>query len=151
MKRPAFAAIVVLVVTAIASTAFAQAQPASSAVQPAPARAKWVAPVKGIASVEVILGTPKKVGADVVTSIKVKNMSGGAIALLRVDEYWFDKSNPPKVVSGDTQRWPKPFYPGEVIEITTKSPFKPNLGQNTYSFTHANGKVDVKKVKKFGA
>jgi hypothetical protein len=151
MKRPTFAAIVVMALTPIASTAFAQAQPAAPAVQPPPARAKWVAPVKGIASIEVILGTPKKVGSDIVTSIKVRNMSGGAIALLRVDEYWFDKSNPPKVISGDTQRWPKPFHPGEVIEITTKSPYKPNLGANTYSFTHANGKVDAKKVKKFSS
>jgi hypothetical protein len=151
MKRPAFGAIVALALASMATSAFAQAQPAAPTTQPAPSRAKWVAPVKGIASIELILGTPKKVGADIVTPLKIKNMSGGAIALLRVDEYWFDKSNPPKVVSGDTQRWTKPLYPGEVIEITTRSPFKPNLGANTFNFSHANGKIDVKKVKKFSS
>jgi hypothetical protein len=149
MTRPAFAALAAVLSAAMASTAFAQAQPAAPSVQPAPARAKWVAPIKGIASIQIIPGTSKKVGNDIVTTMKIKNVSNGAIALLRVDEYWFDKSNPPKVVSGDTQRWPKPFNPGDVIEMTTKSPFKPNLGTNTFNFTHANGKIDVKKVKKF--
>ena len=148
MKRPALIAIVVLALTSIASSAFAQAQPAAPAANPAPAtRAKWVAPVKGIASVEVIRGVSKKVGTDMVTVLKVKNTSNGAIALLRVDEYWFDKKQ--QNVSGDTKRHPKPLLPGEVVEITTKSPVKPNLYMNTFAFTHANGKIDAKVVKEF--
>ena len=39
--------------------------------------------------------------------------------------------------------------PGEVIEITMKSPFKPNLQMSQYQFSHAGGKVNVKRVKKF--
>jgi hypothetical protein len=156
MKRSAFAANVVLALTATASIAFAQAKPAAPAqsaaapaVQPAPARAKWVAPVKGIASIEIIRGMSKKVGNEMVTTLKIKNTSNGAIALLRVDEYWFDKSTPPKTVSGDTQRHRNPLLPGEVVEITTRSPVKPNLYMNTFAFTHANGKVDAKVVKQF--
>ena len=147
--KPAFGALVALTVVSMASSAFAQAQPAApAAAQPAPAtRAKWVAPVKGIASVEVIPGASKKVGNDIVTVLKVKNVSNGAIALLRVDEYWFDKSL--KTVSGDTQRHRQPLYPGEVVEITMRSPSKPNLYRNTFNFSHANGKVEVKTVKKF--
>jgi hypothetical protein len=148
MKRPAFGAIVALALASIASSAFAQAQPAAPTAQPAPAaRAKWVAPVKGIASIEVIRGTTKTVGNDKVTTLRVKNVSNGAIALLRVDEYWFDKKQ--QNVSGDTYRHRQPLYPGEEIEITTKSPIKPNLYMNTFSFTHANGKVDAKVVKTF--
>ncbi len=147
MKHPALTAIVVMAVTASASTAFAQAQPAAPKPQPAPARAKWVAPVKGIATIEVIRGTTKTVGTDKVTTLKVKNVSNGAIALLRVDEYWFDKNQ--TNVSGDTYRHRQPLYPGEEIEITTRSPIKPNLYMNTFSFTHANGKVDAKVVKAF--
>jgi hypothetical protein len=147
MKRPACTAIVVMALTASASTGFAQAQPAAPAVQPAPARAKWVAPVKGIASIEVIRGVSKKVGDDMVTTLKVKNVSNGAIALLRVDEYWFDKKQ--QTVSGDTKRHLSPLLPGEVVEITTRSPMKPNLYMNTFAFTHANGKIDAKVVKEF--
>ena len=149
MKRPAFGAIVALSLASMASSAFAQAQPAAPTTQPAPARAKWVAPVKGIASVEVIPGTSKKVGTDIVTVLKIKNMSSGAIALLRVDEYWYDKDL--KTVSGDTQRHRQPLYPGEIVEITMRSPAKPNLYRNTFNFSHANGKVEVKTVKKFSS
>lgn len=149
MKRPAFGAIVALALASIATSAFAQAQPAAPTTQPAPSRAKWVAPVKGIALVEVIPGTSKKVGEEIVTVLKVKNMSSGAIALLRVDEYWYDKAL--KTVSGDTQRHRQPLYPGEVVEITMRSPVKPNLYRNTFNFSHANGKIEVKTVKKFSS
>ena len=150
MKRFPFAAGVFVALTAFASTAFAQAQPAAPTVQPAPAsRAKWVAPIKGIATIQVVRGTSKKVGNEMVTTLKIKNVSSGAIALLRVDEYWFDKSKPPQTVSGDTQRHRNPLLPGEVVEITTKSPVKPNLYMNTFAFTHANGKIDAKVVKNF--
>lgn len=150
MKRAAFTAVVVAFVTAIASLAFAQAQPAAPPAQSAPAtRAKWIAPVKGIASIEVIRGTSKRVGNDVVTTLKVKNMSSGAIALLRVDEYWYDKKR--QNVSGDTYRHRQPLLPGEIIEITTRSPVKPDLYMNNFAFTHANGKIDAKVVKKFSS
>lgn len=149
MKRLAFGAIVVLSMASIASSAFAQAKPAAPTTAQPAARAKWVAPIKGIALVEVIPGTPKKIGSEVVTVLKVKNMSSGAIALLRVDEYWYDKDL--KTVSGDTQRHRQPLYPGEVVEITMRSPVKPNLYRNTFNFSHANGKIEVKSVKKFSS
>lgn len=149
MKRPAFAAVAAVLWMATASTALAQApaQPAAPAVQPAPVRAKWVAPVKGLASIEVIRGATKTVGKDKVTTLKVKNVSSGAIALLRVDEYWYDRKQ--NTVSGDTFRHRQPLLPGEVIEVTTRSPIKPNLYMNSFAFTHANGKIDAKVVKKF--
>lgn len=165
MNRSALAPAVTLVFCAVfATAAFAQgtkpggsakpAAPAKSA-QPAqatpanpqspPARAKWVAPIKGIATVDVQRGQPKKVGNEIVTVLKVKNTSSGAIALFRVDEYWYDKKQ--QVVSGDTCRWTKPFYPGDVIECTLRSPVKPDLFQNTYNFAHANGQVKPTVVK----
>ena len=70
----------------------------------------------------------------------------GSIALLKVDEYWYKGK---EVVTGDTQSWRKPFNPGEIIEITMKSPYKPGLTGSQYMYSHANGKIDVKAVKKF--
>jgi hypothetical protein len=165
MNRSALApAVTVLFCAVTVTAAFAQtnkaaAKPAAQATttsQPAkaapttpapPARAKWVAPIKGIATVDVIKGTPKRSGGDIVTVLKVKNTSSGSIALFRVDEYWYDKKQ--QVVSGDTQRWPKPFYPGDVIEITLKSPDKKECFMNTYNFAHANGGIKPTVVKAF--
>ena len=104
-------------------------------------------PVKGTAYVEVIQGQGKQVGGDIVTVSKVKNVSNGPIAGLRVDEYWYNQKL--VQVTGDTQRVRAPIAPGEVVEITTRSPMKPGLYKSTLMFNHANGKVTAKGVKKF--
>ena len=149
MTRSAFApALAVLLCAATASIAFAQAKPTTAPTPAAPAaKAKWIPPVKGIATIEVIRGDPKTVGKEVHTVLKIRNTSQGAIALLRADEYWYDKDR--KQATGDTQRWTKPFNPGETIEITMKSPIKPNLVQSQIIFAHANGTVKAKGVQKF--
>ena len=80
--------------------------------------------MKGVAAIQTILGKSKKVGNEIVTTVQIKNMASGSIALLQCDEYWYAGK---EVVTGDTQRWRKPFNPGEVIEITFRSPYKPGL------------------------
>jgi hypothetical protein len=125
-----------------------KATPATSTPAPTPAaKAKFVPIVKGLASVEFIQATPKRVGSDIVTVLKVKNTSSGAIALLRVDELWYNQKR--EQVTGDSQKVLKPIQPGEIVEITMKSPSKPDLYVSQYAFSHVNGKVDVKRVKKF--
>src|SRR5687767_10387988 len=151
MAHSAFAsALAAVFMAASASGVLAQAaQPAataSPAAAPA-ARAKWMPPVKGLATIEVIRGTPQKVGNVMHTGLKIRNTSSGPIALLRADEYWYDKDR--KLVSGDTRRHQKPLAPGEIVEITMMSPVKPNLLQSQVSFEHANGKVQAKGVKAF--
>jgi hypothetical protein len=126
----------------------AQATPATPTTAPAPAaKAKFAPVVKGLASVEMIQGKSTRVGSDIVTVLKIKNTSSGAIALLRVDELWYNQKR--EQVTGDSQKVLKPIQPGEVVEITMKSPVKPNLYVSQYAFSHVNGKVDVKSVKKF--
>ena len=156
MKHAAFAPAVLLCAIGIASTAFAQSKPAQAPVTKAAAAgttqapaapAKFVKPVKGTATIELIKGNPNKVGGDIVTVMKIKNTSTGAINLLKVDEYWYNKK--PVVVTGDTQTYRKPFHPGEIIEITLRSPVKPDLYQPQWAFSHANGNIEVKAVKKF--
>jgi hypothetical protein len=156
MTRSAFApALAVMLSAALAPAVFAQAkpstppaaQPSAQAAQAPAARAKWVQPVKGIAKIQVIRGNPKPVGKEVWTVLKIKNMSAGSIALLRIDEYWYDTSR--NMVTGDTYRHRQPLNPGEILEITMKSPIKPNLTSSRIQFEHANGKVDVLGVKAF--
>lgn len=107
----------------------------------------WVKPIKGIATVEVIRGATKKVGNEVVTVLRVKNTSSGAIALLKVDEYWYDKKS--NVVSGDSRPVRQPINPGQIVEVECRSPFNPEAFQNQYFFSHANGQIKATVVKKF--
>jgi hypothetical protein len=160
MKRSAFAPALALafgVPLLVASSASAQARPGAqapatkaapaTAAPAAPAPARFTKMYKGTAEIEVIQATPKRVGQDMVTVLKIRNMSPGAISLLKVDEYWYDHKM--KVVSGDTQPYRKPFNEKEIIEITMRSPVKPDLYKNQFAFSHANGQVKAKPVKKF--
>jgi hypothetical protein len=157
MIRSAVASALAVVFSAgVAAGAWAQTKPATPPPTPAPAaasapaaKAKWVAPIKGDATVQLIKSESKHVGNDIVTNFKIKNVSSGAIALFRIDEYWYDNSQKPQMVSGDTQRYTKPIMPGEIIEMTTRSPSKPNAQRSQWSFSHANGKIVPKVVKKF--
>jgi hypothetical protein len=156
MNRTAFLASAALVCSlAYAPAALAQAaKPAAAATPATPtsmaaaaAKAKFAPVVKGIASVEIIQGKSNRLGGDIVTVIKVKNTSSGAIALLRVDELWYNQKL--QQVTGDSQKVLKPIQPGEIVDVTMKSPVKPDLYRSQYAFSHVNGKVDVKSVKKF--
>ena len=124
---------------------------ALSAQAPAPAqKAKFIPPVKGTATIEVMQAPSKHIGADMVTVIKVRNTSTGSINLLKVDEYWYDASKPVQIVSSSQYAHRKaPILPNEIVEITMKSPYKATMRQNQMMFLHANGKVDAKAVKAF--
>ena len=160
MNRSVFApALTLLFCSAIVTSAMAQAKPAvaqaksaSPVTAPAPAaKAGFVTPLKGEGSVQVLPGTsrfdPKT--KEVVTTYKVKNMSSAPIAMLKLDEYWYEKG---KMVSTDTQRYKKPLQPGEIIELTTRAPANPPptpAWTKTATFSHMNGKITAKAVKAF--
>jgi hypothetical protein len=107
---------------------------------------KLVAPVRGVAQVELTAPDTKVIGNNVVTTIRVKNVSTGPIAGLRVEENWFDRSR--QAVPGDVYRHPRPLPVGEVIEIKLTTPRKPGMGDNRYNFSHANGEIKTKVVPK---
>ena len=151
MNRCAFVSAAVLAcVLALSPVVSAQtakptpATPTSSA--DAAAKAKFAPVIKGLASVQFIQEKPKILGNDIVTILLVKNISSGPIGLLRIDELWYDKNQ--RQISGDTETV-KRISPGEIVDVTMKSPKKPDLYQSQYMFSHANGKVDLKRVKKF--
>jgi hypothetical protein len=125
----------------------ATATPATGKPASAPLPAKWVTPIKGIANVEFIQTQPKKVGDEVVTTMKVRNMSDGAIALLKIDEYWYNKKR--EIVGSCTQRVKQPISPKQIVDVEIKCPYKGDIDQNQYMFSHANGQVKPKAVKKF--
>jgi hypothetical protein len=118
---------------------------ASSVVAGQDAPRKLVAPVRGDAAVEITAPDTKVVGNDVVTKIRVKNVSTGPIAGFRIEENWFKGG---EALSGDSYRHGRPLQVNEVIEITLTVPRARVVGaRNQYQFSHANGAVKPKTVK----
>jgi hypothetical protein len=110
-------------------------------------KARMRAPTHGTAYIEIIKGESKKVGNDIVTTTKVKNVSDAPIVGLRLDEWWYAKG---QQVSGDTAKLRFPLAAGEITEMTTHSPIRGDMnGGSQLQFTHANGGVKVTSVKKF--
>ena len=133
-------------VAKLAAAAFFLTTSIAAAQTPNVQKAKFIPPVKGIASIEVMQLPSKKVGKDMVTVYKVRNTSKGSINLLKVDEFWYDKNV--KIVSGTSYAHTKaPIKPGEIVEIVLASPYKAEMRQNQAVFNHANGKIEAKAVK----
>jgi hypothetical protein len=136
----------------VAGTAAKQAKPAEKPAAPTAqaspaAPVKFVPPLRGTVELNITRPVTRRVGKEIVTTIKVKNPSTtGSIAGLKVDEYWYDKAG--DQVGGDTFRYRKPLMPGEVIEITLRTPDTGKLHQNQYNFSHANGQIKAKTIPK---
>ena len=127
----------------LAPVAFAQT-PAPAA--PAAPRRKLISPFRGDATVEFTKPVAKRVGANIVTTMTIKNTSPGPLAGFRLEESWSDKTG--NLAGGDVYRHPRPFMPGEVIIVTLKTPFNTRMQSNSYNFIHANGNVKPKMVPK---
>jgi hypothetical protein len=142
--------VVLLLATAAAEQAKpAVPPPAASTKRPNDegAPTKLVAPVRGEAELGYTTPVTKRAGNMIVTTIKVKNLSKGAIAGLKVDEFWYDKKGDP-VTGSQPFRYRKPLQPGEIIEVELKVPTDPRMFNNQYKFEHANGKIKTTKLPK---
>ena len=136
MARLVKVVITVVAVVALGAALMAQAKPAT--------------PIRGDAEIgylKPVTAVDHKAGI-VRTTIKVKNLSTtGSIAGLKVEEFWFDKAGNP--VTGSRARLQKPLQPGEVAELKLETPRDPKMDRNSYTFTHANGKIRTKAMKAF--
>ena len=114
------------------------------------AQAKVATPIRGDAEIgylRPVTAVDHKAGI-VRTTIKVKNLSTtGSIAGLKVEEFWYDKDGNP--VTGSKFRLQKPLQPGETAEMKLETPRDPKMDRNSYTFTHANGKIRTKLLKQF--
>ena len=114
------------------------------------AQAKLAAPIRGDAEIGYLKPvTTVDYKANLVrTVIKVKNTSlTGSIAGLKVEEFWFDKAGNP--VTGSRARLPKALQPLEEAELKLETPRDPKMDRNSYTFSHANGKIRTKAMKAF--
>jgi hypothetical protein len=125
-----------------------QTKPATPAPATPPAPAKFVPPIRGQAELGMLKPVVKREGKEIVTLFKLKNLStSGAIAGLKVDEFWYDKAGNP--LTGDSFRYRKLLLPGEVIEVTLRTPADPKMDRNQWNFSHANGTIKPKRFEKF--
>jgi hypothetical protein len=124
---------------ATAATDSPNAEPADVATPPA-ASVPLVRPIRGVAEVQLTKPVTKRVGNAIVTTMTVKNSSPtGSIVGLRIDEFWYDQAGTP--VTGDTFRHRSPLQPGEIVEVTLRTPVNPRMDRNQYQFAHANGEI----------
>ncbi len=70
------------------------------------ASSAWAENVKGTAELGMLKPVTKVEGKEVVTTIKVKNLSRGTIVGLKVEEYWYDKEGNP--IPGGSKRLTSP-------------------------------------------
>jgi len=142
----ALTAVLALLVSA-SLLAQAQAQQAAPAAQTEKPVAKWVTPFRGAADVLFIGPDTKRVKDDVVTTVKVKNTSPGPLVRLKVEEFWYDKAG--NLVVGGDDWCRKPLMPGDEWTATITTARDSRMYTNNLKFSHANGTVKPKKVKKF--
>jgi hypothetical protein len=146
-KNSALAALASIAILA-AGTAVAGQAPKPTTPPATSAPARLAPPVRGSANVQhtrPVTKSGKVDGKDfIITTMKIKNTSAGAIAGLRVDEFWLDKAGNP--VGGDTFRSRRPIQPNETVELTFQTPRNPSMNSNQYRFSHANGDVKTTLV-----
>jgi hypothetical protein len=140
----ALTAVLALLVSASLLAQAQQAPPAGQAQKPV---AKWVTPFRGAADVLFIGPDTKRVKDDVITTVKVKNTASGPLVRLKVEEFWYDKAG--NLVVGGDDWCRKPLMPGEEWTATITTVRDPRMYTNNLKFSHANGTVKPKKVKKF--
>ncbi len=107
-------------------------------------RPRFIAPIRGPADIAYLAPDTTVESGEVVTRIVLQNRATGAIAGLKVDEFWWDSDRNP--LPGDSQRLREPLMPGEVAEIELRVPRDNRMNQNQYSFSHANGQINAQLV-----
>jgi len=107
-------------------------------------RPRFVAPIRGIAEVAYLAPDTEVIDGEVVTRIRMQNRATGAIAGLKVDEYWYDANGNP--VGGDSFRVRQPLLVGETTTVELRIPRSSRMNRNSFQFSHANGEIEATLV-----
>jgi hypothetical protein len=103
--------------------------------------------LRGAAKVQILAPETKVAGEDVISTIRVRNISKDWITGLTVTEHWYDQQG--NAVGSGSRTHRERFMPGEVIEIQLKTKKRPDFYQSQYQFSHANGEVTATTVGSF--
>ncbi len=104
-------------------------------------------PVRGLARVQILAPETKVEGNEVISTIRVRNVSKGSITGFTVSEYWYDEQG--NATPGSSRTYRKPFMPDEVIEMELRTGKNAKFYQNQFEFSHANGEVRARVVESF--
>ena len=102
---------------------------------------RLVATMRGPGQIGYLPPVTRREGNAVVTVFRIKNISTGALAGFKVDEFWYDSDG--ETVTGDSHRMRRPFLVDEVVEITLRVPRDSRMDRSNYEFTHQNGVVEA--------
>ena len=119
--------------------------PAEGAATPRP---RLVAALRGLAEIGYLAPVTRRDGDDIVTTFQVKNLARGAIAGLKIDEFWYDVDGNP--VGGATERLEQPLLPGEEVTIELRVPANSQINNSNYVFSHQNGDIRATELAEFG-
>ncbi|HJN45192.1 MAG TPA: hypothetical protein QF572_13540 [Vicinamibacterales bacterium] len=102
---------------------------------------RLVAAMRGPGQVGYLQPRSRRDGNDMVTTFRIKNISTGALAGFKVDEFWYDDAG--DTVTGGSFRKREPFLPEEVIEVELRIPRNSRMSRSNYEFSHQNGLVEA--------
>ena len=100
-----------------------------------------VATIRGPGQVGYLQPVSRRQRNEMVTTFRVQNTSTNALAGFTVDEFWYDRAG--DTVAGGSFRMPKPFLPGQIIEVQISIPRDRRMSRNNYEFSHKNGVVEA--------
>ena len=102
---------------------------------------RLVATMRGPGQIGYLPPVTSREADEIVTVFRIKNISNGALAGFKVDEFWYDTDG--DTVTGDSHRMRRPFLVDEVIEITLRVPRDSRMNRSNYEFSHQNGVVEA--------
>ena len=102
---------------------------------------RLVATIRGPGQIGYLAPVTRRERGEIVTTFRIQNISPGALAGFKVDEFWYDDNG--DTVTGDSFRMRRPFLVDEVIELTLRVPTNSRMATSNYEFSHQNGVVEA--------
>ena len=102
---------------------------------------RLVATIRGPGQIGYLVPETSRERNEIVTTFRIKNISDGALAGFKVDEFWYDDDG--DTVTGDSYRMQRPFLVDQVIEVTLRVPQNTRMVNSNYEFSHQNGVVEA--------
>ena len=106
-----------------------------------------MAAIRGLAEIGYLRPETKRDGDDIVTTFQIKNLALGAIAGLKIDEFWYDRDGNP--IGGASKRLPQPLMPGEEVEMELRTSSNSQIDRSNYVFSHQTGEIKATELAEF--
>ena len=102
---------------------------------------RLVATLRGPGQIGYLQPRPRRDGGEMVTTFRVKNISNGALAGFKVDEFWYDDNG--DTVTGGSFRMRRPFLKDQIVDVEIRIPRSARMARSNYEFSHQNGVVEA--------